>query len=67
MLLAGKGARGKAAGLAPPQHTEARSASSAPYNSDNFRVAAGEGNDFGSRMAAFTLWNFACELHILLR
>ena len=30
MLQAGKGARGKAEGLAPPQHTETRSANSAP-------------------------------------
>jgi hypothetical protein len=30
MPLAEKGARGKAAGLAPPQHTETRSAISAP-------------------------------------
>src|SRR5208282_5590901 len=30
MLLAEKGVRGKAAGLAPPQHTETRSATSAP-------------------------------------
>jgi len=33
MRLAGKGARGKAAGLAPPQHTVARSARSAPESS----------------------------------
>jgi hypothetical protein len=30
MPQAGKGARGKAAGLSPPQHTETRSAISAP-------------------------------------
>jgi hypothetical protein len=30
MALAEKGVRGKAAGLAPPQHTESRSANSAP-------------------------------------
>jgi hypothetical protein len=30
MPLAEKGVRGKAAGLAPPQHTETRSAISAP-------------------------------------
>jgi hypothetical protein len=37
MRLAGKGVRGKAAGLAPPQHTEARSAISAPNSGDDFR------------------------------
>ena len=34
LLLAGKGVRGKAAGLAPPQHTEDRSALSAPAQRD---------------------------------
>ena len=33
MPLAEKGVRGKAAGLAPPQHTETRSAISAPSSS----------------------------------
>ena len=38
MHLAGKGARGKAAGLAPPQHTETRSATSAPDAGPSWRL-----------------------------
>jgi hypothetical protein len=38
MPLAEKGARGKAAGLAPPQHTETRSAISAPNFGSYFSV-----------------------------
>ena len=37
MPLAGNGVRGKAAGLAPPQHTETRSTTSAPDINDNFQ------------------------------
>jgi hypothetical protein len=50
MPLAEKGVRGKAAGLAPPQHTETRSAISAPKQPGRLSNASAS---MGTSMAYF--------------